>query len=269
MEHRRRPQRPRTPRIFRSARSTSRQRAVPQRPNPCVLVLCRPRTRRSHRQDGRQGSKDGLTILTPNEEGKIAATDLRDIGIEDSDHANQECAAYVIKTGYKDARLVQVCINRKNHNKAGTSDLKATKRSANSLTDEQLAVRRQQREDKELRHEAITTAAMTKVSRTDADALIYRYAIDAATADQATLACKFLGLKAAKDGTTYWPHVLKAEAVKNDAALARCALAVASAADDHNLDSNWNDGPLPATFKAWLKKTGWKPRRVAKPTDRK
>lgn len=211
-----------------------------------------------------KATKAGKTLVTPDEHGKVPGTVLEDIGIDQDEHASEDCAAYLVKVGFNGATLTQICTNRKNHNKAGKSDVKATKRSANALTDEQLAVRRQQRETKEHRHEAIAEHVSAKVSRPEADAMIYRYVIDTAHADTAKLACKFLGIPKAEQGHTYWPRLLETAAYKNDAALARCALAVAAAHADRSFEGWGSDNPLPKTFKAWLKKKGWKPLRHPK-----
>ena len=188
------------------------------------------------------------------------AVELTALGIDETDHATEECHGYVVKApSFGDPSLVPVCVDRKNHAKRGKSDVKAVPSpKSNPLDETEAAERKAKREADTERIAAIAAGVAGKVTKAEVSDLIARTVLDSVSADDAKKAAKVLGIEGDKD--TYWPTAVSEHAAASDAALQRTALAIALVVGNRHIHNGWSDPrQLGVRVAEFLKARGWKP----------
>lgn len=209
---------------------------------------------------------DALTATATNANVRLVIEEdthhrLADLGIDPKDHQGEECHAVLIhKPNWGEPKAIPVCTKKARHSTKGVSDVKQPPK-ANSLNEDEKGSRRETKEAKAARYEAMADILTTRINKADGLALILPAMVQMTSATTAIVALKLLGVEYPKGA--YLPTVLCEHANTSETAMFKTAVAVAMAEGDQDFERGWDQNAT-KRHATWLKSKGWTPTKADK-----
>ena len=201
--------------------------------------------------------RKGLTVL---DDVPRSGAHLSALGIDEDDHAAEECHAHLI-SGNREwgngPKLTAICTKANRHRAEGPSALKAPHRPGR--TSEEKAETTARRESTQTRHTAMVAAVKGRLGKGDCYPLILRAFTGGVSHEAAARVCELLEIPARTNSGIPDPvGDLQTFAAKSEPNQLRAAVAIAMMYHEHQFQ-HWGTATAAVEWLDWLRTRGYEP----------